>query len=179
MPSARKPQSQNKGRPPSSTSRRAIAERLTAELGVKITARMVQGWQGLGFDLDDLDALRRELATLQRPPGEDEGTEAGSLREQILKAELRRKLASADRLEQEAARLRGELMPTGALFAEGADLGRAVRAMLDKLTAQLPPMLAGRDAAEVQAVLRRVFREELTNLSHMQFADYINQALKP
>ena len=154
-------------------SRRAIAERLTLELGVRVTQKAVREWQAKGFPLDDVAALRRELETLQRPPGEDDGTEAGSLREQILKAELRRKLASADRLEQEAAKVRGELVESAGIAAQAYGVGVAFRQMHDKLTHDLPPLLAGRTAAEIQTILKREFRLVLQKLADMPAAQFL------
>jgi hypothetical protein len=126
---------------------------------------MVREWQAKGFPLDDVAALRRELETLQRPPGEDDGTEAGSLREQILRAELRRKLASADRLEQEAAKVRGELVEAAGIAAQAEGTGRAFRQLHDRLVNDLPPMLAGRTAGEIAKVLKTEFRLALEKLA--------------
>lgn len=154
------------GRRADPNSRRAIAERLTLELGVRVTQKAVREWQGKGFPLDDVKALRLQLETLQRPPGEEDSADAGSLREQILKAELRRKLASADRLEMEAERVRGTLIDSTTLNADFEMIGRMFRQAHDKLENDLPPMLAGRTAPEVKKILHRVFREMLTELSH-------------
>jgi hypothetical protein len=126
---------------------------------------MVREWQGKGFPLDDIAALRRELETLQRPPGEEDGTEAGSLREQILRAELRRKLASADRLEQEAGKVRGELVEAAGIAAQAEGTGRAFRQLHDRMVNDLPPMLAGRTAGEIQKILHASFRELLNELA--------------
>jgi hypothetical protein len=126
---------------------------------------MVREWQGKGFPLDDIAALRRELETLQRPPGEEDGTEAGSLREQILRAELRRKLASADRLEQEAGKVRGELVEAAGIAAQAEGTGRAFRQLHDRMVNDLPPMLAGRTAGEIAKVLKIEFRLALQKLA--------------
>lgn len=165
--------SKSPGRPADPASRRAIAARLTLELGVRVTQRAVREWQGKGFPLDDVAALRRELETLQRPPGEEDGTEAGSLREQILRAELRRKLASADRLEQEAAKVRGELVESAGISAQAEGVGRAIRQMQDRLTSELPPMLAGRTAAEIQTILKREFRLGLQKIADTPSAQFL------
>ena len=132
---------------------------------MNVTTAMVREWQAKGFPLDDVAALRRELETLQRPPGEDDGTEAGSLREQILRAELRRKLASADRLEQEAAKVRGELVEAAGIAAQAEGTGRAFRQLHDRLVNDLPPMLAGRTAGEIAKVLKTEFRLALEKLA--------------
>ncbi len=165
MPTSRKSPARKTGRPADPNSRRAIAARLTVDLGVTVTVAMVREWQGKGFPLDDVAALRRELETLQRPPGEEDGTEAGSLREQILRAELRRKLASADRLEQEAAKVRGELVEVAGIAAEAEGTGRAFRQLHDRMVNDLPPMLAGRTAGEIAKVLRTEFRLALQKLA--------------
>lgn len=153
------------GRRADPNSRRAIAARLTLELGVNVTQKAVREWQAKGYPLDDPAALRRELETQQRVPGEEDAPEAASLREQILKAELRRKLASADRLEQEAAKVRGDLVEAAGIHAQGEATGRAFRLMHERLTNDLPPMLAGRGAAEIQTILKREFRLGLQKLA--------------
>jgi hypothetical protein len=153
------------GRRADPNSRRAIAERLTLELGFRVTQKAVREWQAKGFPLDHVKALRRELATIQRPPGEDNVPEAASLREQILRAELRRKLASADRLEMEAAKIRGELVEVAGIETEGLALGLAFRQTLDRLASALPPVLAGRPAAEIHRTLKAEFRLALQRLA--------------
>jgi DNA-binding transcriptional MerR regulator len=165
MTTSRKSPALKTGRPADPNSRRAIAARLASGLGVNVTIAMVREWQGKGFPLDDIAALRRELETLQRPPGEEDGTEAGSLREQILRAELRRKLASADRLEQEAGKVRGELVEAAGIAAQAEGTGRAFRQLHDRMVNDLPPMLAGRTAGEIQKILHASFRELLNELA--------------
>jgi DNA-binding transcriptional MerR regulator len=165
MTTSRKSPARKTGRPADPNSRRAIAARLASGLGVNVTIAMVREWQGKGFPLDDIAALRRELETLQRPPGEEDGTEAGSLREQILRAELRRKLASADRLEQEAGKVRGELVEAAGIAAQAEGTGRAFRQLHDRMVNDLPPMLAGRTAGEIRKILHASFRELLNELA--------------
>lgn len=152
------------GRRADPNSRRAIAERLTMELGFRVTQKAVREWQGKGYPLDNVAALRRELETQQRVPGEEDAPEAASLREQILKAELRRKLASADRLEQEAAKVRGELVELAGIAAQGEATGRSVQQMLNRLAHDLTPVLAGRPATEIFTILKREFRIALEKL---------------
>jgi hypothetical protein len=177
MTTSRKSPARKTGRPADPNSRRAIAARLASGLGVNVTIAMVREWQGKGFPLDDIAALRRELDTLQRPPGEEDGTEAGSLREQILRAELRRKIASADRLEMEAEKTRGTLIPAATLGADFEMIGRLFRQAHDKAENDLPPMLAGRPAGEIKKILHRVFREMLTELSHASPHRHIQQLI--
>lgn len=153
------------GRRADPNSRRAIAERLTLELGFKVSQKAVREWQAKGFPLDNVAALRRELETQQRVPGEEDAPEAASLREQILKAELRRKLASADRLEQEAAKVRGSLVEAAGIAAQAEGTGRAFRQMHDRLVNDLPPMLAGRNAGEIAKILKTEFRLALQKLA--------------
>ena len=165
MTTSRKSPARKTGRPADPNSRRAIAARLTVDLGVTVTIAMVREWQAKNFPLDDIAALRRELETLQRPPGEDDAPEAASLREQILRAELRRKLASADRLEQEAAKVRGELVEVAGIAAQGEGTGLAFRQLHDRLAHDLSPMLAGRTAGEIAKVLKIEFRLALQKLA--------------
>jgi hypothetical protein len=168
-----KSRAQKAGRPQKSDSLRAIAERLSTELGFPVTIKMVREWQAKEYPLDDIRKLRRELETQQRVPGETEDPASQSLREQILRAELRRKLASADRLEMEARKVRGELVERAGLKAQGEAVGFTLRQALDRLAHDLPPQLAGCTTAEIKKTLTKRFRETLQGIADTPAAKLI------
>lgn len=66
-----------KGRPPSPDSARALAERLTVELGFTVTRQQIGWWRRKNYDLDDLNSLRRSILNQERLP---EGCDAARLR---------------------------------------------------------------------------------------------------
>lgn len=175
MPSIRKTTPKKTGRPRDPQSKRAIAERLSASLGFKVTEDMVREWEGKGYPIGNVRKLRKELETQQRlPEGMEDTPEAGSLREQILRAELRRKLASADRLEIDAKKVRGELIERAGLAAQAEAVGLATRRMMERLADDLPPQLSGRTAGEIKTILTKRFREALQSIADTPAAQFIN-----
>lgn len=150
------------GRPADPKSRRAIAERLTVELGVRVSQKMVREWEGKRFHLNDVKRLRRELATLQRPPGEDEPGDTTELREQILRAKLRRELAAAEKIELETATTRGELIEAAVAIAEMERLGRYIKSNLLQWRGTLPGQLVGLSTGEMSKLLDKETRNILT-----------------
>jgi hypothetical protein len=131
-----------------------------------ITTKTLRAWRADGLDISDVDAVIARARSMDaRITTVDDGGDQG-LREQIQRAELRRKLASADRLEMEAEKVRGTLIDATTLAGDFERVGRLFRQAHDKLENDLPPMLAGRPAAEIQKILHRIFREMLTELSH-------------
>lgn len=69
-----------KGRPPSPDSARALAERLTIELGFAVTRQQIGWWRRKGYDLDDVNSLRRSILNQERLP---EGCDAARLRRDL------------------------------------------------------------------------------------------------
>jgi hypothetical protein len=131
-----------------------------------ITTKTLRAWRADGLDISDVDAVIARAKSMDARIGTVDDGGDQSLREQIQRAELRRKLASADRLEMEAERIRGNLIDATTLNADFEVVGRMFRQAHDKLENDLPPMIAGRPAGEIKKVLHRVFREMLEELSH-------------
>ena len=86
----------------------------------------------------------------------------------ILQARLAKLAAETRRIEFAHEVERKNFVPADTIRAEGIHIGGVVRTALDRLAVELPPMLAGRTAGEINAVLRRVFRETLVNFSQYQ-----------
>lgn len=133
---------------------------------VGVSRQTIADWKRAGVDMSDLPALQaRAAAAKARQAATPE----------LAAARLRKIRAEADRQELAAARERGTLTPAAEVYGHGEALGLAVRAALERLTADLPPMLAGRPAAEISAVLRREHRALLEKLSHTSPARYLQQ----
>jgi hypothetical protein len=130
-----------------------------------ITTKTLRAWRADGLDISDVDAVIARAKSMDARIGTvDDGGDQG-LREQILRAELRRKLASADRLEQEAGKIRGELVEVAGIAAQAEGTGRGFRQLHDRMINDLPPMLAGRTAGEIAKVLKIEFRLALQKLA--------------
>jgi transcriptional regulator with XRE-family HTH domain len=135
---------------------------LVRHLGV--SRQTLSEWKRNGMNMSDLPALEaRAAAAKQRQATTPE----------LAAAKLRKTLAEADRQELAAARERGTLTPAAEVAGHGEALGLAVRAALERLTADLPPMLAGRPAAEIAAVLQREHRAVLQKLADTVPARYL------
>ena len=128
---------------------------LAERLGV--TRQTLSAWhRNEGLDLSDLEAVEARAARAR---------DRKETSEDLASAKLRKLKAEADRQETLAAREKGELVLAAGIEAEGQAVGLAVRQALEKLAIELPPLLAGRDAAEVSKLLRREIRAALVILS--------------
>ena len=77
----------------------------------------------------------------------------------------RRDRATADKLEQELAVRSGELMEAGAVTAAWADHISSARSRLLAIPSKLPPLMEGRPAAAMQALLRTEINDALRELA--------------
>jgi hypothetical protein len=143
---------------------------LAAGLGVSL--RTLQNWKREGIDLTDRKALEARAAA-------SKGKLAAS--EDYSAARLRKLRAEADRQETLAKREAGELVLAAGIAAEGEAAGLAFRQALEKLTHDLPPLLAGRAAAEIFAILKREHRSLLEKLRDTEPHRYLENlnASKP
>lgn len=108
------------------------------------------------MNIQDPTALAKRAAIMHRR------TEAG---EDLAQAKLRKATADADRAETRAAFEKGHLVPVAGIRESGRAAGQAVRHAFEKLAAELPPLVAGMEAAEVAQILRREVRETLARLA--------------
>ena len=126
---------------------------LAADLGVSL--RTLQNWKREGIDITNRKALQARAAASK---GKLESSEDYSA------ARLRKLRAEADRQEIAAKKEAGELVFAAGIFAEGKAAGLAFRQALEKLTHDLPPLVAGRPASEVFEILKREHRSLLEKL---------------
>jgi DNA-binding transcriptional MerR regulator len=103
----------------------------------RITTKTLRAWRADGLDISDVDAVIARARSMDARIGAVDDGGDQSLREQIQRAELRRKLASADRLEMEAEKVRGELVEVAGIAAQGEGTGRAIRQLHDRLVNDL------------------------------------------
>ena len=127
---------------------------LAADLGVSL--RTLQNWKREGIDITNRKALQARAAASK---GKLESSEDYSA------ARLRKLRAEADRQEIAAKREAGLLVEAAGISAQAEGTGRTIRQMHDRLTSDLPPMLAGRNAGEIARILKTEFRLALQKLA--------------
>ncbi len=135
-----------------------------------INRRTLNRWQKSGTDIHDPQALAERIAIMplrvdSTPPEPSPASAGDSNAESYSEARRRREIANANRAETIAARERGELIESARIQHDGDAIGRTVRRELEKLTNDMPPQLAGRNASEISTILRRAVREMLTRFS--------------
>ena len=136
--------------------------KLAALLGV--SRQTISTWKREGQDLSDIEALKARAAGVLAKQSGAEGYHD---------ARTRKLRAEANRAETLAAREAGELTPVRDVFGHGAALGLAFRQAMEKLTHDLPPILAGRSASEIFDLLKREHRSLLEKLRDTEPARYI------
>ena len=122
-----------------------------------VSAKTLRSWVvNEGLDLDDEAAvIARGQETQQRfCAAEDAG-----------ETKLRKLRAEADLKELELAVKRGEYVSAKDIENEGLRIATAVRSVFLRMPDDLPPLLAGRTAAEVKVAVGKYTRDKLTELS--------------
>jgi len=132
-----------------------------------INRRTLNRWQKSGTDIRDPHALAARIAIMPLKMDVDasQAPAACDDAETYQDARRRREIANANRAETIAARERGELIEAARIQHDGDAIGRTVRRELEKLTNDMPPQLAGRNASEISTILRREVRAMLTRFS--------------
>jgi len=135
-----------------------------------VARQTVAGWKREGVDLTNLEDLRRRAAAIitRRSTTEDHSA-----------AKLRKLTADADASEIRAKQMAGALVERAGLVAQAEGVGLATRQMQEKLANSLPPMLAGRSAAEIAKILQREFRAALQQLADTPPQRFIANLSKP
>ena len=118
----------------------------------------LEAWRAEGVNLHDEPQLQARLA--RKKESESSPTLAAAKLEKIQAETARIKFAH----DVES----GKFVAAHLIDADGYRIGCAMRSSLDQLVQQLPPMLAGQDAARIQKILRSEFRRALENLSNYQ-----------
>lgn len=112
-----------------------------------------------GINLDDIEAVKARAAKVhdRNETAEDEK-----------EAKLRKLKAEADLIEHKLKVQRGEFVSSAEMNAEGVRMGMAVGTIFAKIPEELPPLLAGQDAATIKKLLTKWQREKRTELSQYQ-----------
>ena len=121
-----------------------------------ISRQSISAWVKDGLDLGNKRAVAARVAAAR-------DRETG--REDMQAAKLRKVRAEATRQEIAAKREAGLLVEAAGISAQAEGTGRAIRQMHDRLTSDLPPMLAGRNAGEIARILKAEFRLALQKLA--------------
>ena len=121
-----------------------------------ISRQSISAWIKDGLDLGNKRAVAARVAQAR-------ARETG--REDYQQARLRKISAEADRQQIAAKKEAGELVFASGIMAQGEATGRAFQAGLNRLEGDLPGRLAGRNAGEIQKMLRAAFRELLNELA--------------
>ena len=121
-----------------------------------ISRQSISAWVKDGLDLGNKRAVAARVAAAR-------DRETG--REDMQAAKLRKVRAEATRQEIAAKREAGLLVEAAGISAQAEGTGRAMRQMHDRLTSDLPPMLAGRNAGEIARILKTEFRLALQKLA--------------
>ena len=121
-----------------------------------ISRQSISAWVKDGLDLGNKRAVAARVAAAR-------DRETG--REDMQAAKLRKVRAEATRQEIAAKREAGLLVEAAGISAQAEGTGRAIRQMHDRLTSDLPPMLAGRNAGEIARILKIEFRLALQKLA--------------
>ena len=169
---------------------RSEAERLSGELGYRVSARAVETWKGKGYNLEDTQDLARNLLGQPRPPvglvqaleegrfvlesdgGEFEEMTTAEAARRLKIEQVRRTAAEARIKEQQASREEGRSMLTEEVEKAGVGIGVVVGQGLAQLENELPAMLEGLPAPKI----KRVIREAARNLRR-EWSDYVEDTL--
>lgn len=130
-----------------------------AEMAEKagVNPKTLRDWaRSEGLDWQDEAAVMKRAAEVKdrETANEDSGT-----------VKLRKLKAEADILEHKLAVQRGEFVSAEEMKNEGLRIGNAVKGVFLRMADDLPPLLAGRTAAEVKKSVAKYTREKLTELS--------------
>lgn len=122
-----------------------------------VTPKTLREWarhEGLDWQDEAAVMARAEQVRDRESASEDSGT-----------VKLRKLKAEADILEHKLAVQRGEFVSAEEMKNEGLRIGNAVKGVFLRMADDLPPLLAGRTAAEVKKAVAKYTREKLTELS--------------
>jgi transposase len=123
-----------------------------------VSRNTIMRWRDQGLDLSDPVAVEAKVrASKAAAPTEDEKA-----------AKLRKLQAEADTIEHKLGVQRGEFVSAAGMDAEGMRIGMAVGVVFAKMPEELPPLLAGQDAATIKKILTRWEREKRTELSQYE-----------
>jgi len=130
-----------------------------AEMAEKagVNPKTLRDWakqEGLDWQDEAAVMARSQKIKDRETANEDSGT-----------VKLRKLKAEADILEHKLAVQRGDFVSSEEMKNEGLRIGNAVKGVFLRMPDDLPPLLAGRTAAEVKKTVSKYVREKLTELS--------------
>ena len=158
---------------PQDTSNRAIAARLSIELGRIVTEKCIKVWRVKGYDLTDIPALRKAIANQERGPkkikpavspdepeklAEEPATDHLDVEYEL--KQLQRRLIQADSYEDartirmqiagvrdvlKSLREQGHYVTKESQIREGMATGQTIKSLVLKIPAELPQQLVGLD----------------------------------
>lgn len=135
------------------------AKRSQAEISemAGVSVKTLRAWaKDEGIDLsDDAAVMTRAAQVASRNSANEDATEV----------KLRKLKAEADILEHKLAVQRGDYVSAMEVENEGLRIGTAVKSVFLRMPDDLPPLLAGRTAAEVKVAVSKYVRDKLTELS--------------
>ncbi len=122
-----------------------------------VSVKTLRSWvENEGLDLND------EAAVMARA---EETKQRFCAAEDVGAVKLRKVRAEADILEHKLAVQRGDYVSSKEMENEGLRIAAAVRSVFLRMPDDLPPLLAGRTAAEVKVAVGKYTRDKLTELS--------------
>lgn len=134
---------------------------LSREHGV--SRETLRAWKMQGVNMANPSEITARKEAMRDKPS----SELAAARLAKIKAETER-IAFAHEVEK------GRFVDAVAVYQDGVRAGALVRESFERLENELPPQLAGRTAGEISAILKRTFRQTLTNLSKYQSHVSIN-----
>lgn len=130
----------------------------------KVSERTIYAWDKEGIDLDNPQAVEEYRAL--NPDKKAQGKSA------ILEDKARKLKAEADIKEREAEmkrlaldEMRGSLVPVEDAIEAARIYAASVKAALNRLQGEMPPLLCGLTEAEIQKVLEGKFEDALRQLA--------------
>lgn len=123
---------------------------------VGVSVLTLRNWAEGGLDLDDMEAVKARAAKVH---------ERADASEDSVAAKLRKIRAEANILEHKLAVQQGDFVSAEEVKNEGLRMGTAVKSVFLRMPDDLPPLLAGRTAAEVKVAVWKYVRDKLTELS--------------
>jgi transposase-like protein len=121
-----------------------------------VSRETLRSWKNQGVDLTNPAAVADKLRSMKSAP-------TASLSE----ARLQKLNLESERLRLQVDEQRGKLVSADIIYQDARSIGSQVRQRLDKAASNdLPPLLAGRNAAEIKVLLTKYFRDLCTELAH-------------
>lgn len=113
-----------------------------------VSRSTIQRWQASGAPLDDPEGMKAFVAKQRSTP-------ASMVPADLKEAQMKKVLLECDRLTFRINTDKGDYIPKAEVIADGIAIGNAFASALDKLRADLPPILLGLDEAGISAAVER------------------------